>query len=364
MAGAASAALLAVSATTAPAAADDSRSYDFEGIAAKEWPFRAINGYGAVNTAPAPGKGGTAARFNVPDDGRSFRSELALKGLSAGTHRFSFSNYLPGDWKQADDDIIVAQWFSTQPDSEGVKPVVSLAVHGGTWRLKVHWLKNLATFEEYESLIPLGAVQLGHWNRWALDITWSTPSSPGSITVIRDGVQVGSHRGDNNYHRGEPPHFRTGVYRPAWRPEKPKHPTGGPDIVLFVDDIAITPGSAAAPAGPTPTPGTARTSATASTSTTSGPAAATPTASAPATATTTTSASTSTSAVASASPSASGTAATTPGVPSNASDATGPAATSDLPATGAGMDIALVGGTVAIVVGTFLLRRRRTGRHR
>ncbi|MGV9270434.1 polysaccharide lyase [Kitasatospora sp. NPDC003701] len=380
MAGATSVVLLTFGVTTAPAAADDSRSYDFEAVAAKEWPFRAINGAGRVNTAPAPGRSGTAARFNVPDDGHSFRSELALKGLNVGTHRFAFSTYLPGDWKQVDDDIIVAQWFSTQPDGEGVKPVVALAVHGGEWRLKVHWLKDLATFEEYESRIPLGAVQVGHWNRWALDITWSTPSTPGSITVIRDGVQVGAHRGDNNYHRGEPPHFRTGVYRPAWRPEKARHPSGGPDIVLFVDDIAITAGPAGAPAPATPAqsapaPGTASPNATAARAAgAAGAAPAAPTVTATAVAATTagpaptvstvSTASGATSALPSASTSAPGAATTAQGEPSAGSGAASPAVASELSGTGAGTDIALAAGSVAVVVGTFLLRRRRTGRHR
>ncbi|MFE2722242.1 heparin lyase I family protein [Kitasatospora sp. NPDC059327] len=368
--GATSVALLTFAATLAPAAADDSRSYDFEAVAAKEWPFRAINGFGAVDTAPAPGRSGTAARFNVPDDGKSFRAELALKGLSAGTHRFAFSNYLPADWKQSDDDIIVAQWFSAQPDSEGVKPVVALAVHGGDWRLKVHWLKDLATFEEYETLIPLGAAQFGRWNRWALDITWSTPATPGSITVTRDGVQVGAHRGDNNYHRGEPPHFRTGVYRPAWRPEKPKHPTGGPDVVLFVDDIAITAGPADAPA---PAPATPAKSAPA-------PAAASPsTAAAPSavrTAVAVPSATVPSAAVPSAAATATAQTATAPtpatasgAVSAVSSDATpqetaaAPTSTaSRLSNTGTTTNIALAGGTVAIVVGTFLLRRRTHGR--
>ncbi len=93
-----------------------------------------------------PGGTGTAARFNVPADGTSFRAELALKGLSAESHRFAFANYLPKDWKQVDDDTIVAQWFSTQPGNEGVTPVLALSVHGADGRLKVHWLKDLATF--------------------------------------------------------------------------------------------------------------------------------------------------------------------------------------------------------------------------
>ncbi|MFB8240252.1 heparin lyase I family protein [Kitasatospora purpeofusca] len=396
-AGAVSVALLTVGATVTPAAATDSRAYDFESLGAESWPFRAINGFGAVNTAPAPPGGtGTAARFNVPADGTSFRAELALKGLSAESHRFSFANYLPKDWKQVDDDTIVAQWFSTQPGNEGVKPVLALSVHGGDWRLKVHWLKDLATFEEYETLIPLGTAQFGHWNRWTFDITWSTPSAPGSIAVARDGVQVGSHRGDNNYHRGEPPHFRTGIYRPAWRPEKKKaSPAGGPDVVLYVDDIAITSGPAApVPPVTAPTPATPATPprpTAATTRPTPGPG---PTASAPP----------------ASAPPASRSAAPTP-VPTSAeppSAEPGPTPTASVPVppttaapslspepaapatagpqatpalaigqpvstptkelsttgTGAGVAVAFTGGTVAVVVGTFLVRRRKPGAHR
>ncbi|MFD9419105.1 heparin lyase I family protein [Streptomyces goshikiensis] len=266
--------LLIVGPTAAsPAAAADSVSYDFESPSQK-LPFMAINGFGRVLVGPAPGgRPGQAARVNIPNDGRSFKSELVIKDLDAGSHRFSFANYLPGDWQERDLDTIVAQWFSTQDDGGGIKPVVALSIHGGDWQLKVHWMSN---GEVQESVIPLGAARLSHWNRWTFDITWSSAGKPGSIAVTRDGVAVGSHEGANNYHRGAPPHFRVGAYRPNWRPEKgPSKRVGASEAVLFVDDIAITsttagarpdvrptaPGGAASPSespalspGPTPTP--------------------------------------------------------------------------------------------------------------
>ncbi|WP_331737615.1 polysaccharide lyase (plasmid) [Streptomyces goshikiensis] len=192
--------------------------------------------------------------------------------MTPGSHRFSFADYLPGDWQERDLDTIVAQWFSTQDDGGGIKPVVALSVHGGDWQLKVHWMSH---GEIQEAVIPLGAARLGHWNRWTFDITWSSADRPGSIAVMRDGVAVGSHQGANNYHRGDPPHFRIGAYRPNWRPEKgPSKRVGASEAVLFLDDIAITsttagarpdalptaPGGAASPSkspalspGPTPT---------------------------------------------------------------------------------------------------------------
>ncbi|MFD4924121.1 MULTISPECIES: heparin lyase I family protein [Streptomyces] len=265
--------LLIVGPTAAsPAVAADSVSYDFESPSRK-LPFMAINGFGRVLVGPAPGgRPGQAARVNIPNDGRSFKSELVIKNLDAGSHRFSFANYLPGDWQERDLDTIVAQWFSTQDDGGGIKPVVALSVHGGDWQLKVHWMSH---GEIQEAVIPLGAARLGHWNRWTFDITWSSADRPGSIAVTRDGVAVGSHQGANNYHRGDPPHFRIGVYRPNWRPEKgPSKRIGASEAVLFLDDIAITsttaearpdalptaPGGAASPSespalspGPTPT---------------------------------------------------------------------------------------------------------------
>ncbi|WP_329485581.1 polysaccharide lyase [Kitasatospora sp. NBC_01246] len=272
LAGAVLTALVAVGLVGAPEAAAASVAYDFE--SSDGWPYMALNGFGRVSAVPAPAGGsGRAARFNVPNDGRSFKTELVMKNLGAGSHRFSFGNYLPNDWPREDFGTIVAQWFSTQgDDNDGVKPVVALSLNGQAWLLKVHWLEGA---EVRETVVPLGTVQFGHWNRWVVDITWSTPSSPGSIVVVRDGVQVGSHTGENNYHRGEAPHFRIGIYRPTWRPEKKvAHSVGGPDAVLYVDDVSITDVTAGAPAAP-PSPA-ARTTPPPSQSATGTPAASAP----------------------------------------------------------------------------------------
>ncbi|MFC9824449.1 heparin lyase I family protein [Streptomyces erythrochromogenes] len=238
-------ALLVAGMAATPAAAADSVSYDFESPSQK-LPFMAINGFGRVLVGPAPGgRPGQAARVNIPNDGRSFKSELVIKGLDAGSHRFGFANYLPGDWQERDLDTIVAQWFSTQDDGGGIKPVVALSIHGANWQLKVHWMRG---GEIQEAVIPLGAARPGHWNRWTFDITWSSAGRPGAIAVARDGVTVGSHQGANNYHRGEPPHFRIGAYRPSWRPEKgPSKRVGAAEAVLFLDDIAITSTAAGSP---------------------------------------------------------------------------------------------------------------------
>ncbi len=327
-----------------PAAAADSVSYDFESPSQK-LPFMALNGFGRVLVGPAPGgKSGHAARVNLPNDGRSFKSELVIKGLDAGSHRFSFANYLPGDWQERDLDTIVAQWFSTQDDGGGIKPVVALSVHGGNWQLKVHWMSS---GEIQETVLPLGAARPGHWNRWVFDITWSTAGRPGSLTVTRDGVSVGSHLGANNYHRGDPPHFRIGAYRPSWRPEKgPEKRAGAAEAVLFIDDIAITsttPGTQPNPGTTTPATPAPSGSPTPSPSPTS---TAAPSASAQASATSTGAMSTS-----------AGDA--TPGATGKKPNANG----TSLPSAGATGVIAIAAASiVALAVGAYLLRRRSATR--
>ncbi|WP_327181510.1 heparin lyase I family protein [Streptomyces sp. NBC_01334] len=332
-------------AAASPAAAADSVSYDFESPSQK-LPFMAINGAGRVLVGPAPGgRSGQAARVNIPNDGHSFKSELVIKGLDAGSHRFSFANYLPGDWQEQDFDTIVAQWFSTQDDTLRIKPVVALSIHSADWQLKIHWMSG---GEIQEKIIPLGAARLGHWNQWTFDITWSSPTTPGSIAVARDGVNVGSHQGANNYHRGQPPHFRIGAYRPGWRPEKgPTQRGGASEAVLFIDDIAIT--STAAGSAPNPLP-----------TTTGG--AASP--SRPPVLSSSTSA-----ASPSASPSTKASAAPTSGAPAATADAApgAPRETrtengSSLSSTGPTGVIGIAAASAAaLACGAFLLFRRRTG---
>ncbi|MED7948856.1 heparin lyase I family protein [Streptomyces sp. BE20] len=244
------AALVLAVPAAAPAHAADSRSWDFE--SSQKLPYLALLGTSTIAVGPAPGgKGGNAARVHVPADGKSFKSELVIKDLDAGGHRFTFANYLPAEnWRNQPVGTIVAQWFSMQSDTAQIKPVVSLMAHeSGQWWLKVHWMVGN---EVQETILPLGAMLLDHWNRWSFDITWSTPGSPGSIVAMRDGVKVGSYQGANNYHRGEAPHFRVGAYRPAWRPENSSGPAGGAGVLLFVDDITINSTNGTAPNAGTP----------------------------------------------------------------------------------------------------------------
>ncbi|MEV6978782.1 polysaccharide lyase [Kitasatospora sp. NPDC093806] len=231
----------ASAASTTTAAATTVFADDFESGTVANWTRQRIDGNGSITVPGAPtGGSGLAARFSVPNDGQSYRSEVAVNALGWGSYRFALADYLPADWVQTSTETIVAQWHGYPlADGSDTKPPIALTVKDGNWRLKVHWLTDPSTVQE--AVIPLGSVQFGHWNQWAFDITWSTDATPGSVTVYRDGVPVGAHSGLNNYHQNQAPYFKTGIYRANWNPAKGlPYPTGGPDVVLYSDSVVVT----------------------------------------------------------------------------------------------------------------------------
>ncbi|WP_329493521.1 heparin lyase I family protein [Kitasatospora herbaricolor] len=103
----------------------------------------------------------------------------------------------------------------------------------------------------------------GDWNQWSFDITWSTATTPGSITAQLDGTQVGAHQGPNSYsqttnapHRDTVPYHKIGLYRPNWKAEKGHVNGGTPPVVIYYDNISITPITAAS-GNPTAAPSSA-----------------------------------------------------------------------------------------------------------
>ncbi|MGV9271079.1 polysaccharide lyase [Kitasatospora sp. NPDC003701] len=228
----------------------------FESGSTAVWPRKGIDGRGAVDVVAAPGgHAGKAARFTMPDDGESYRSEIATSRLPYGSYRYTFSNYLPQDWISYEAQTIVSQWHG----GTDTIPAVVLAVRADRWVMLVHW--KLGSEPVNEVSYDLGPVRLGHWNQWSFDITWSTATTPGSITARLDGAQVGSHQGPNSYNQDTAPYHKIGLYRPNWKASKGYVSGGTPPVVVYYDDVSITPLS------PTPGQPTAAPSSTAAPST-------------------------------------------------------------------------------------------------
>ncbi|WP_244376086.1 polysaccharide lyase [Streptomyces ficellus] len=230
----------------------------FESGTTAAFPRKGVDGTGVVSVTAAPGgNGGKAVRFAMPDDGKSYRTEIATARVPYGSYRYTFRNYLPVDWIRYDAQTIVSQWHG----GAGTYPAVVLAVKGDRWVMIVHWKTGADTTDESkrpanEVKYDLGPVRFGHWNQWSFDITWSTAKTTGSITARLDGAQVGSHRGPNSYHQDTAPYHKIGLYRPNWQAKKGHKAGGTPAVVNYYDDVTITaiaPGAAAPPpAAPTP----------------------------------------------------------------------------------------------------------------
>ncbi|OKJ62710.1 hypothetical protein AMK29_21710 [Streptomyces sp. CB02261] len=280
----------------------------FESGGTSLWPRKGIEGTGTVAVTTAPGgRGGRAARFTMPDDGRSFRSEIATGRVPYGSYRYSFSNYLPGDWTSYKYMTIVSQWHG----GTGTVPAIALAVKGGRWVMDTHWKVGSGPVTGLKH--DLGDATLGRWNRWTFDVTWSTGTTPGSLTVWRDGVRVGSHQGPNSYHQDTAPYHKIGLYRPNWKASKGHVKGGKAPVVIYYDDVTVT---ALSPASDTPGPPPGRPTAT---KPPAAPAPGRPTASASASSSTSATASAPASSSVSPSPSASVTASVTGTVTGTAS---------------------------------------------
>ncbi|MFJ8746900.1 heparin lyase I family protein [Embleya sp. NPDC127516] len=268
--GAALAAVLMVGLGAADAVADRALTPvpfkdGFESGTTAAFPRKGIDGTGAVDVKSAPGgRGGKAVRFAMPDDGKSYRTEIATARVPYGSYRYTFANYLPGDWIRYDAQTIVSQWHG----GAGTYPAVVLAVKGDRWMMIVHWKTDSEQVDEskhpaHEVKYDLGPVRLGHWNQWSFDITWSSSAATGSITARLDGAEVGSHRGPNSYHQDTAPYHKIGLYRPNWQAWKGHKAGGTAAVVNYYDDVtiaAISPGADVPPPA-TPSANTTATSA-------------------------------------------------------------------------------------------------------
>ena len=223
-------------------------SDNFEAGDFSAWTRQRIDGNGTMGIAPDP-RGGSSrvARFSVPCDGESYRSEVAVEPWGWGRFRYRWRDLIPSDWDMYQYGTIVAQWHGYPlVNGKDTRPPIQISVKEDRWQLKVHWLTDPTTVEE--ETYDLGEVGFGRWAHWDVRIDWSEAESSGgpvthlgALTVRRDDALVARHEGENNYHQSKPPYFKLGLYRANWNPAKGiEYPTGGPDIVCYDDDVKVT----------------------------------------------------------------------------------------------------------------------------
>lgn len=209
---------------------------------APDWVRHSIDGNGSITQVDQPAlDGGRAWRFMVPDDGMSYRAELATAPPAWGSYRYQFAVYLPRDWQPNPQATIVAQWHGYKLAGGGdTNPPISLAVQGDHWRLMINRLASATQVQKEE--FPLPPITTGVWHRFDVRIRWSRNGPDGLVTLLHDGQTWVTHEGANNYGQRQPPYFKVGIYHPQWNPRKAvPHATGGAPIVVYSAGVAVTP---------------------------------------------------------------------------------------------------------------------------
>ena len=207
-----------------------------------DWQRRSIDGNGSVTLVDQPAlDGGKSWRFMVPDDGVSYRAELAKAPTDFGSYRYQFAVFLPQDWRPNAQATIVAQWHGTKlANGRDTNPPISLAVQDDHWRLMINHLATPTEVEKKE--FPLPSIQTGVWNRFDVRIRWSRDGQDGVVTVMRNDEAWVTYTGPNNYDQKHPPYFKIGIYHPQWNPRKEiAHATGGAPIVVYTAGVSVTP---------------------------------------------------------------------------------------------------------------------------
>lgn len=200
-----------------------------------------IDGNGSIHIVNQPVfKGKSAVQFSVPNDGQSYRSELAGYPLAWGTYHYQFAIFIPKDWQPTHLETILAQWHGAKlSNGQDTNPPILLSIQNNHWRLAIHQLTSDTTVVEKGFVLP--AMQSGVWNQFDVTIRWSTPTSPGVLTLYRNNELWFNYTGINNYHQKNVPYFKMGIYRPLWNPEKQiPYAVGNPPIVVYGDEIKIT----------------------------------------------------------------------------------------------------------------------------
>lgn len=226
---------------TAPSYAARRHQASVEPDASSPWVRRSIDGNGSIDLVNQPSlDGGPSHRFVVPDDGVSYRAELAAAPVPWGNYRYRVAVFVPEDWRPNGQATIVTQWHGYKlANGKDTNPPISLAIEGDHWRLMINHLASPTQVEKKEFALP--AVKAGVWHRFEFRIDWSRNGQGGLVALTHDGESWVNYQGANNYDQKNPPYFKVGIYHPQWNPRKEvPHTPGGAPIVIYVAGVAVT----------------------------------------------------------------------------------------------------------------------------
>lgn len=192
-------------------------------------------------------------RFMVPDDGESFRAEIARSQFPWGRYRYAISHYIPSTFPRFKWETIITQWRGFgMPDANGkivnFNPAIALSVDGLQPKWQVH-MGRLASTNPPRSEVTRHPIDVpityDKWNDWVFDITWSrrqpdgTLVAPGLLVVTLNGQEVFRSTEDNNYHQDWSPYLQMGIYRASWKAGPSRGASGGSPVVMYHKDLQV-----------------------------------------------------------------------------------------------------------------------------
>lgn len=218
-----------------------------------EWDKEACCDYSIQSVSSPVRKGNKAVKFTVNEDdplvNNRTRSELKSDDIAPNSEQwYSFSVFIPSDYKQDADAENIAQWPSRPDTNLGEKwrkqPLVLLTKKGKLY-LERRWDPNpkTGTAKDKNALGPgggeekidLGSYPTGKWMDFVFHAKWSYKSD-GFLEVWKDGKLVVSKKGPNTYNDKHGMFFKFGMYKPLWDSVNKR--------VIYYDEVKI--GSASA----------------------------------------------------------------------------------------------------------------------
>ncbi len=232
---------------------------DFKSGQFGKWNFSEDDRYGIPQETPqrlaileAPGlcTGCKAARFAVPREPNSFRSEISLPSEKGFNERWYAARLLvPRDWtydpaKGAD---IVMQWHAIPGNWKATYPNLAISIQDTNWFVQQSY--GSAQTKPTRTKTKLDAeVQRGVWVAWVIHAKWS-PKDDGLLQIWKDRKLVLERKGINVYSTigvEYTPYLKTGIYRPEWHLDTDrKREAFGAETpvatskVIFVTDVKV-----------------------------------------------------------------------------------------------------------------------------
>lgn len=152
---------------------------------------------------------------------KTYRSEVSTSYYPEmrAACSYSFDIYLPQDFPQEDNRLVLAQWWGKTKKYLGESPrspAVALRFRNGKLYVTVRHSSNRVITDPdsvpEEQIYKNYAFQLGKWNHFDFKMVWDFKDS-GRVLVKLNELTVADYKGPVGYNDDVAPEFQFGIYR-------------------------------------------------------------------------------------------------------------------------------------------------------